>query len=145
MEKRKTLVIHDFEVPAGLETRRFILRMLPINDLVKDYDAVMSSVDPLRYSFAYTVMTPDEIRCVGCVYLNPSPRGCYDVEISMWVRASELCNDLDSELYNTVRNWIDEVWPFSRPAYHGRKLLLKIGTKCLVNYRNSQSAYLGIS
>jgi len=104
--KRKTLVSDDFGVPAGLETQKFKLRMLTINDLVKDYDAVMSSVDhlrssfsvnsesdwperltlednlidlgwhqrefTLRYSFAYTVMTPDEIRCLGCVYLNPS-------------------------------------------------------------------------
>ena len=51
MEKRKTLVSDDFDVPAGLATARFTLRMLTINDLIKDYDAVMSSVDHLRYKF----------------------------------------------------------------------------------------------
>ena len=159
MEKRKTLVSDDFDVPAGLETQQFKLRMLTINDLVKDYDAVMSSVDhlrstfsvisesdwperltlednlidlgwhqrefTLRYSFAYTVMTPDEIRCLGCVYLNPSQKGCYDVVISMWVRASELCNDLDLELYSSVKTWINEVWPFSRPAYPAREITIE--------------------
>lgn len=35
----------DFTVPAGLETAEFRLRMLTVNDVVKDYDAVMSSVD----------------------------------------------------------------------------------------------------
>ena len=41
----------DFDVPAGLETEQFILRMLTINDVVKDYDAVMNSVEHLRGVF----------------------------------------------------------------------------------------------
>lgn len=35
----------DYRVPETLETREFRLRMLTVNDVVKDYDAVMSSVD----------------------------------------------------------------------------------------------------
>ncbi|WP_228025300.1 GNAT family N-acetyltransferase [cf. Phormidesmis sp. LEGE 11477] len=35
----------DFIVPEKLETQEFRLRMLTINDVVKDYDAVMSSVE----------------------------------------------------------------------------------------------------
>lgn len=35
----------DYEVPKSLETAEFRLRMLTVNDVVKDYDAVMSSVD----------------------------------------------------------------------------------------------------
>ena len=35
----------DFVVPEKLETKEFRLRMLTVNDVVKDYDAVMSSVD----------------------------------------------------------------------------------------------------
>lgn len=35
----------DFQPPATLETGEFRLRMLTVNDVVKDYDAVMSSVD----------------------------------------------------------------------------------------------------
>jgi len=34
----------DFTVPERLETDEFRLRMLTVNDVVKDYDAVMSSV-----------------------------------------------------------------------------------------------------
>ena len=34
-------------IPAGIQTVDFKLRMLTINDLVKDYDAVMSSVEHL--------------------------------------------------------------------------------------------------
>ena len=38
----------DFEVPATLETEEFRLRMLTVNDVVKDYDAVMTSVEHLK-------------------------------------------------------------------------------------------------
>ena len=37
----------DFEVPARLETDEFRLRMLTVNDVVKDFDAVTTSADHL--------------------------------------------------------------------------------------------------
>ena len=51
MEGRQTLVDEDFEVPQGLLNEKFRLRMLTIHDLVKDYDAVMSSAEHLRKHF----------------------------------------------------------------------------------------------
>ncbi len=47
----KPLVPQDFEVPVSLETGNFRLRMLTINDVVKDYDAVMTSVAHLNGLF----------------------------------------------------------------------------------------------
>jgi len=38
----------DFVVPPMLETDEFRLRMLTVHDVVKDYDAVMSSADHCR-------------------------------------------------------------------------------------------------
>jgi hypothetical protein len=38
----------DFKVPKELETQEFRLRMITVNDVVKDYDAVMSSADQLK-------------------------------------------------------------------------------------------------
>ena len=35
-------------IPSGIETKDFRIRNLTINDVVKDYDAVMSSIDHLR-------------------------------------------------------------------------------------------------
>ncbi|MEL6602400.1 MAG: GNAT family N-acetyltransferase [Cyanobacteria bacterium J06614_10] len=47
----KPLVPADFPVPAELETDKFRLRMLSINDVVKDYDAVMTSREHLQGVF----------------------------------------------------------------------------------------------
>jgi hypothetical protein len=38
----------DFQVPAMLETAEFRLRMLTVHDVVKDHDAVMSSIEHLE-------------------------------------------------------------------------------------------------
>jgi len=43
----------SFDTPDGLVGDCFKLRMLSVNDVVKDYAAVMSSVEHLRKNFAY--------------------------------------------------------------------------------------------
>ena len=45
-------VPNDFKAPAGFETPDFRVRMLAISDVVKDYDAVMSSVERLQKVFS---------------------------------------------------------------------------------------------
>jgi len=145
----------DFKIPEGLETDRLRLRMLTVNDVVKDYEAVMTSVDHLRgvfgpnsnwpgkdltleqdlidlgwhqkefqmeRSFAYTVLSLDGTRCLGCVYIFPSPNSKYDARILLWVRQSELEKGLDEHLFETVKKWIKEKWPFKNPGYPGREV-----------------------
>jgi len=41
----------DFNVPDTLENQYFRIRMLTVNDVVKDYDAVMTSLDHLKGVF----------------------------------------------------------------------------------------------
>lgn len=47
----RSFVPKDFKIPEVLETARFRLRMLTVDDVVKDYDAVMTSVDHLQGIF----------------------------------------------------------------------------------------------
>ena len=145
-----TLVPANFEVPVGIETDRYRLRMLTVHDVVKDYEAVMSSVDHLkgvldpdspwpeglsleqdlidlgwhqkefqrRSSFAYTVMSLDEERCLGCVYIYQSESA--DADVFFWVRADEFNKGMDEHLNQAVRNWMSESWPFGKVEYPGR-------------------------
>ncbi len=73
-----------------------------------------------RTSFAYTVMDPDDRICLGCVYIYPSDRPSHDAIVILWVRGSEVESGLDEHLLETVRDWIDEEWPFKHPGYPGR-------------------------
>jgi hypothetical protein len=114
--------------------------MLSEVDAEADYEAVMETADRLRagapngwprrgftleenrddlirhereffdgVAFAYTMVDPDD-RCVlGCVYFNPST--VTDVDVHMWVRDSH-AETLTRPLYDTVRQWLSDAWPF---------------------------------
>ena len=76
----------------------------------------------LRTSFAYTVVRLDESSVLGCMYIYPAFNSDHDVEITMWVRESESQTGLDQHLFESVKNWIVDSWPFSNPAYPGRTI-----------------------
>jgi hypothetical protein len=57
MAKRR-LVPDDFVVPLLLETDEFRLRPLTVHDLIKDYEAVMESVDHLKGKLSPTSPWP---------------------------------------------------------------------------------------
>ena len=65
-----------------------------------------------RMAFAFTVYSvEDKGLCVGCVYINPSPKVNYDAEVTLWMRDSH--DHLDGELYAAVKTWIlatDSEW-----------------------------------
>ena len=145
----------SFQVPLRLETDEFRLRMLTVGDLVKDYDAVMTSTEhcqtiwggkwpqgltleqnlidlgwhqkefQTRRSFAYTVVHPSESRVLGCVYMLPTRKVGYDAEVYLWARQSELATGLEERLYAAVKDWISTVWPFKRVGFPGRETTLE--------------------
>ena len=132
------LVPEGFAVPGGLEHERFRLRMLTVDDVVKDFDALCDRVNAagepqprfvetvrenlvdlgwhqkefeVRRSFAYTVVAPDESQVLGCVYVDPSDT--HDARVWMWVRSSAWEDGLDPVLESAVRDWIARDWPFA--------------------------------
>ena len=63
-----------------------------------------------REAFAYTVVTLDESRVLGCVYINPGD-GEHDAVVRLWVRDSERA--LFDFLVTTVQAWLADAWPFT--------------------------------
>lgn len=59
---KEALLPENFVVPTLLETEQFRLRMLSVDDVVLDYDAVMTSRDHLHSVFAtHTVWPADDM------------------------------------------------------------------------------------
>jgi predicted component of type VI protein secretion system len=143
----------NFSPPAPPTSDRFQMRILTIHDVVKDFDAVMSSREDLwqrfgqlwgwpgadltleqnlidlgwhqkesqtHRSFAYTVLSPDEARVLGCVYIEPPYQPGFDATVLYWVRSSELASGLEQELGSAVRDWVAAQWPFKAVDYPGR-------------------------
>jgi len=149
---RNQFVPDDFEVPALLETDRFRLRMLSVDDVERDYEAVIESRELLhtmfggpwprpgftleenladlerhqheflsRKAFAYTVVSLDETRVLGCVYIVPPETLGSDAVVVMWVRQTEYDKGLDKILFRQVKDWISSSWPFKKVDYPGRE------------------------
>jgi hypothetical protein len=144
----------DFTVPEKLDCGSYHLRMLSIDDVAKDFEAVVASrdrliglLDPgsswpdgltlnedlidlawhqreftLRHSFAYTVMSADETRCLGCTYIFPSNAAGYDAVVYYWVRTGVDAQTRDDALGVQVRQWLAVSWPFKSIAFPGRDI-----------------------
>ena len=149
------LKLADYSVPSVLETSEFRLRMLSVHDVVKDYEAVITSREHLqgvfgpknqwptadlsleqnlidlgwhqkefqnKTSFAYTVVSLDETRCLGCVYIDPAKPSHYDAQVIFWVRQSELARGLEEQLLAAVKLWMSDAWPFEQVGFPGREI-----------------------
>lgn len=73
-----------------------------------------------RQAFVYTVVSLDETRILGCVYIDPPENKDSDAVVVMWIRQIEYNKGLDEILFNTVRDWISSYWPFKKVDYPGR-------------------------
>ncbi len=143
----------DADVPAGLRTDEFLLRMLRATDVELDYDAVMDSRDILvlrnggrwpregftlaenladlqgherdhhaRTSFTFTVLSPDETRCLGCVYINPlkallERHGAGTARegeawVTFWLRPALVAQEMDRRLLAALHDWFPREWAF---------------------------------
>ena len=68
-----------------------------------------------RVGFAYTVLTPDRQRCLGCVYFTPIDPSQLDVNRALfayWVIEDELETELDRHLLESILTWVKSDWPF---------------------------------
>ncbi|MBC2737474.1 MAG: hypothetical protein HF981_24145 [Desulfobacteraceae bacterium] len=73
-----------------------------------------------RKAFAYTVLSRDRTRCLGCVYIDPCRLEMFDWEVYLWLRDD--CAELDAKLYKIMKDWVSECWPFGSIIFPGREV-----------------------
>lgn len=147
---KRPLVPHDFVVPAGFSGPGFVARMLSVDDLIDDYDAVMSSVDRLP-----GLMSPNDTWPRGLTlkdnlidlawhqreftlrhsfaYTLRNPEGkqclgcCYiypsdlpGFEVDVFYWTRSSHLSLEPLLGECLRRFLAESWPFRRLAFPGR-------------------------
>lgn len=145
-------VSKDFKAPYQIKTNTFVLRKLTVEEVQKDYEAVMSSRENLRQifkendewpsenmtieenyrdlkehqdefdkneGFAYTIVTPDNTKCIGCLYIYPFPYGVYDSRVYYWF-IDEVNEILSAPFHDFINGWIPEVFNLKNIVYPGR-------------------------
>ena len=71
--------------------------------------------------FAYTVVTPDDIRCIGCLYIYPFSLGVYDSRIYYWL-VDEVAEQLDAQFKRFLDDWIPDAFGLKTPVFPGRDM-----------------------
>ena len=79
-----------------------------------------------RSSFAYTIMSPNETKCLGCAYLYPpgfrhETSKDADVDVSFWVTQEAYDQGLYPIVYHFLQKFLSE-WPFKKIVYTNKKL-----------------------
>ena len=157
---------NSFAVPSKVEASNFFLRALTIQDVVKDYDAVMTSrahlwrrfgevwgwpaenltleqdiIDlawhqkefELKNSFAYTVISLDQSKVLGCVYLYPASSENLDADVWFWARESELESNLEEDIKVFLTVWLNNAWFFCRVSLNAEIVDIANCSNCATN------------
>ena len=74
----------------------------------------------LRSSFDYAVMSLDERRLLGCVYIDPPDASGTDADVWFWARQSELSTGLEEQLGEFVASWLASAWPLKKVTLNGQ-------------------------
>ena len=84
-------------------------------------------------AFTYTVVDPDGVECLGCVYIFPITAAFLarsevvavgedawdEVEafVNFWVRGSRMATGMDARLLAALRTWLHDEWGFERVVF----------------------------
>ncbi|WP_373188113.1 hypothetical protein [Halopseudomonas sp.] len=73
------------------------------------------------YSFAYSLLSHDRLRCMGCVYVYPTANPEHDAEAYIWASTTEP-DELRSAVLEELTQWLAQDWPFTALAWPGRSI-----------------------
>ena len=72
-------------------------------------------------SFAYSLLSTDRERCLGCLYLYPTASPEHDAEAYLWAAATEP-ELVRAAVVAEVMQWLARDWPFAALAWPGRAI-----------------------
>lgn len=71
-------------------------------------------------AYAYSILSPDQNLCIGCVYIQPSPSNRYDTHVDYWFRNSHKHLETDFQVW--LKNWLASEWALNTIALPGREM-----------------------
>ena len=77
-----------------------------------------------RTAFAYSVLSPDDARVLGCVYIYPPTSDAVDAHVWFWARQSELASKLEQHIETFLIAWLSSRWLFGTVTLNGEKFLI---------------------
>lgn len=81
-----------------------------------------------KKAFTYTIMSPEETFCLGCIYMNPLIQDVIDLgicqhssnegeifaaSIRYWIRESHATKEFNLTILKEIDQWLDNAWYFN--------------------------------
>lgn len=73
-----------------------------------------------REAFAYTILTPKEDQCIGCLYIRPTRSPNHDCYVDLWLIDSH--RTMRGHVSEWVDQWLKTTWGFQHIAYPGHNI-----------------------
>jgi hypothetical protein len=71
-----------------------------------------------KEAYAYTILSPDKSRCIGCLYFRQVDSAEFDCRVDFWFRDSDI--DLEGEFFEWLKNWLICTWKIETPCFPAR-------------------------
>ncbi|WP_372958211.1 hypothetical protein [Marinobacter sp.] len=117
------------DYPAVMESRSKLKHLFgprdqwPPDDLTREMDeadlAWHAREFASRRSFAYHLLSHDQQRCLGCLYLYPTASREHDAEAYLWTHIG-LNASQATLIEDEVIHWVSRDWPLRSVAWPGR-------------------------
>ena len=136
---RDAITPDNFKVPLKYSGNGFELKPLTIASNESDFKAVNNNVDRLgkhlnypkhskeqnlidlgyhqkemqkKASFTYTITRLGDTKNIGCLYIYPSDRQGFEVEVTYWLTREGYERGLYSVIDDEIKVWLEKSWPF---------------------------------
>lgn len=72
--------------------------------------------------FSYKIIDKENNKYIGCFYILPTNKKDFNAKTYMWVDKKSFDEGKDGLIFNKLKLWVSDKWPFSQVGYPGRDI-----------------------
>jgi len=73
-----------------------------------------------RIAYTYSILSLDEKKCIGCLYIRPTTAKEFSCRVDFWFRDD--AKEYEDEFYVWLQGWLKSFWKLDDPCFPGRSL-----------------------
>ncbi len=73
-----------------------------------------------KEAYTYSILTLDEKKCIGCLYIRPTSIIEFSARVDFWFRDDS--KKYEDEFYIWLQEWLKTYWKLENPCFPGRSI-----------------------
>jgi hypothetical protein len=90
-----------------------------LNGNLKDLENHLREFEE-REAYTYSILSLDESRCIGCLYIRPTPAKEFSARVDFWFTDEN--KEFEREFLFWLQVWLTRDWKFKTPCFPGRSI-----------------------